>query len=50
MSEGFEAMQCSLVPKMASPRLSPSMAPQPEPGKRLLQGIASLRKYMQRVR
>ena len=50
MSEGLVAMQSLLVPRMASVRLSPSMAEQPEPGSRLLQAMASLRKYMQRVR
>ena len=50
MSDGFVAMQCSLVPKMARLRFTPVMAAQPEPGSRLLQGIVVSRKYMQRVR
>src|SRR6267143_1091367 len=50
MSEGFVAMQLELVPSIASVRLSPSIAEQPEPGSRLLQAIAGLRKYTQRVR
>src|SRR6476660_7699680 len=50
MSDGFVAMQCSLVPRMASVRLLPVMAGQPVPGSRLLQGIAVSRKYMHRVR
>jgi hypothetical protein len=44
ISEGFVAMQCSLVPKMASIRLWPVIAGQPVPGSRLLQGIAASRK------
>jgi hypothetical protein len=44
MSEGFVAMQLELVPNIASVRLSPSMAEQPEPGSRLLQANAVLRK------
>jgi len=50
MSEGLVAMQSLLVPRMARVRLSPSIAEHPVPGVRLLQGIAVLRKYMQRVR
>jgi hypothetical protein len=50
MSEGLVAMQSLLVPRMASVRLSPSIAEQPDPGVRLLQAMASLRKYIQRVR
>src|ERR1700686_4888361 len=50
MSDGFVAMQCSLVPRTASVRLLPVMAGQPVPGSRLLQGIAVSRKYMHRVR
>ena len=50
MSEGFVAMQCSLVPRMARLRLAPVIAAQPEPGSRLLHGISVSRKYMQRVR
>jgi len=40
MSEGFVAMQCSLVPRMAWLRLKPRRAEQPVPGSRLLHGIA----------
>ena len=43
-------MQCSLVPRIASVRLKPSMAEQPVPGSRLLQGVAVSRKYTHRVR
>src|SRR5438876_10966831 len=50
ISDGFVAMQCSLVPRTASERLLPVMAGQPVPGSRLLQGIAVSRKYMHRVR
>src|SRR2546426_9843501 len=50
MSEGLVAMQCSLVPRMASVRLLPVMAGQPVPGSRLLQGMAVSRKYTHRVR
>src|SRR6266850_2363912 len=50
MSDGLVAMQCSLVPRMASVRLLPVMAEQPVPGSRLLQGIEVSRKYMHRVR
>src|SRR5437016_1384365 len=50
MSDGLVAMQCSLVPRMASVRLLPVMAGQPVPGSRLLQGMAVSRKYTQRVR
>src|SRR5260370_31587314 len=50
MSDGLLAMQCSLVPRMASVRLLPVMAEQPVPGSRLLQGMAVSRKYMHRVR
>src|SRR5215467_14831657 len=50
MSDGFVAMQCSLVPRIASMRLAPVMAAQPVPGSRLLHGMAVSRKYMQRVR
>src|SRR5260370_36320582 len=50
MSEGLLAMQCSLVPRMASVRLLPVMAEQPVPGSRLLQGMAVSREYMHRVR
>jgi len=50
MSEGFVAMQCSLVPRIARVRLAPSIAEQPVPGSRLLQGVAVSRKYTQRVR
>ena len=50
MSDGLVAMQCSLVPSTASVRLHPSIAEQPEPGSRLLHGIAVSRKYTQRVR
>src|SRR5439155_2355465 len=50
MSDGFVAMQCSLVPRTASERLKPVMAGQPLPGSRLLQGMAVSRKYTQRVR
>src|ERR1700747_3031534 len=50
MSDGFVAMQCSLVPRTASMRLLPVIAGQPVPGSRLLQGMAVSRKYTQRVR
>src|SRR5262245_35453185 len=50
MSEGLVAMQCSLVPRIASVRLLPVIAGQPVPGSRLLQGMAVSRKYTQRVR
>src|SRR6202162_5218186 len=50
ISDGFVAMQCSLVPRTASMRLLPVIAGQPVLGSRLLQGIAVSRKYMQRVR
>src|SRR4030088_1330902 len=50
MSDGFVAMQCSLLPRTARVRLLPVMAGQPVPGSRLLQGIAVSRKYMHRVR
>ena len=40
MSDGWVAMQCSLVPRIAWMRLKPSMAEQPVPGSRLLQGVA----------
>ena len=43
-SEGFEAMQSLLVPRMASMRLWPSMAEQPVPGSRLLHGWTMSRK------
>src|SRR4029453_298408 len=49
MSDGLVAMQCSLVPRIASIRLLPVIAGQPVPGARLLHGIAVSRKYMQRV-
>ena len=44
MSDGWVAMQCSLVPRMASVRLLPVIAGQPVPGSRLLQGMAVSRK------
>src|SRR5438093_5559650 len=50
MSEGFVAMQCSLVPRIASMRLAPVIAGHPVPGSRLLQGMAVSRKYTHRVR
>src|SRR5215468_6375098 len=50
MSEGLVAMQCSLVPRIASIRLAPVIAGHPVPGSRLLHGIAVSRKYTQRVR
>src|ERR1700726_3412050 len=50
MSDGLVAMQCSLVPRIASIRLLPVIAAQPVPGSRLLHGIAVSRKYMHRVR
>src|SRR5258706_4704092 len=50
MSDGLVAMQCSLVPRMASARLLPVIAGQPVPGSRLLQGMAVSRKYTHRVR
>ena len=40
MSEGWVAMQDSLVPKIALMRLMPLIAEQPEPGSRLLHGVA----------
>ena len=40
MSDGFVAMQASLVPKMALLRFKPPKAAHPEPGRRLLQGFA----------
>jgi hypothetical protein len=43
-------MQSLLVPKIASDRLSPSIAEHPAPGVLLLHAIAVLRKYMHRVR
>src|SRR5438552_2319211 len=43
-------MQCSLVPRIARPRFTPVIAAQPEPGSRLLQGMAVSRKYTHRVR
>ena len=43
-------MHCGLVPSTAWRRFSPSSAPQPLPGCRLLHGIATSRKYAQRVR
>ena len=50
MSLGLVAMQCSLVPRMASMRFEPPMAEHPLPGARLLQAHTVSRKYMQRVR
>src|SRR5262249_45835619 len=50
MSEGLEAMHCSLVPSTAWLRLKPSSAAQPDPGTRLLQADTPSRKYGQRVR
>jgi len=41
MSDGCVAMQRSLVPRIAWMRLRPPMAPQPEPGSRLLHGAAT---------
>src|SRR3954453_6497155 len=43
-------MQCSLVPRIACPRLNPSSAAQPDPGSRLLHGEMPSRRYAQRVR
>ena len=40
MSDGCTAMHASLVPRIAFMRLRPPMAEQPEPGSRLLQGVA----------
>jgi hypothetical protein len=40
MSDGCVAMQASLLPRIACMRLWPSMAEQPLPGSRLLQGVA----------
>ncbi len=40
MSDGWVAMQDGLVPRMAWMRFTPPIAPQPEPGARLLQGVA----------
>src|SRR4029453_16664142 len=50
MSEGLVAMQCSLVPRIASIRLAPVIAGHPLPGSRLLHGMAVSRKYTHRVR
>src|ERR1700704_3284513 len=50
ISEGLVAIQCSLVPRMASGRLGPPMAEQPVPGSRLLHGVDVSRKYTHRVR
>ena len=50
MSLGLVAMHASLAPMIACGRVYPPTAEQPEPGSRLLHGIAVLRKYMQRVR
>src|SRR5262249_56788359 len=50
MSEGLVAMQCALVPRIASLRLAPVIAGQPVPGSRLLHGMAGSRKYTHRVR
>src|SRR5438046_8698907 len=50
MSEGLVAMQCSLVPRIASMRLAPVIAAHPVPGSRLLHDIAVSRKCTQRVR
>ena len=50
MSLGLVAMQASLVPSSAWPRLKPSSASQPLPGARLLQRQRVSRKYAQRVR
>src|SRR4029079_15060036 len=50
ISDGLVAMQCSLVPRMASVRLLPVMAEHPVPGSCLLQGIAVSRKYIHLVR
>ena len=41
MSEGWVAMHRSLAPSTAWMRLNPSSAAQPEPGWRLLQGLAT---------
>jgi hypothetical protein len=38
MSDGWVAMQLPLAPRIAWMRLIPPMAPQPDPGARLLQG------------
>ncbi len=40
MSDGLVAMQASLAPTTAMIRLNPPIAEQPEPGSRLLQGMA----------
>jgi hypothetical protein len=50
MSDGLVATQCSLPPRIAIVRLMPVIAPQPEPGSRLLHGMPTSLKYMQRVR
>ena len=42
MSEGWVAMQCSLVRRIACMRLIPSIAEQPLPGSRLLQGVGDV--------
>ena len=40
MSDGCVAMQCSEPPRIAWMRFKPPSAWQPEPGSRLLQGMA----------
>ena len=40
MSEGWVAMQASLAPRIACPRLMPPTAAHPEPGVRLLHAAA----------
>jgi hypothetical protein len=40
MSDGWVAMQASLVPRIALIRLMPWIAEQPLPGSRLLHGVA----------
>ena len=41
MSDGLTATHISLAPKRAKDRARPSMALQPDPGSRLLQGLAA---------
>src|ERR1700730_17878737 len=50
MSEGCVATHASDQPRIASSRLKPSRAEQPDPGSRLLHGVVTFWKYTQRVR
>src|SRR5205823_15114407 len=49
-SDGCVAMHLSLVPRIAFVRLMPTSEEHPDPGSRLLHGVATSRKYGQRVR